>query len=160
MAGGVGLVLSGALAEFASTFASQSPASTSRATGLIITGVKSGNESWTLRPYGFHSTTSASAAALPPLLACSDSSEQLTATACANSGWSRPLLPDHAELAASEQAESDAARARRGGKPIRQVLSARFDMITHHWRRPADSIVSTSCFSADLPQLAYKVALP
>jgi hypothetical protein len=38
-------------------------------------------------------------------------------------GWSRPLLPDLAELAASEQAQCGAVRARRGGRPIRRVLS-------------------------------------
>jgi hypothetical protein len=55
-------------------------------------------------------------------LACS---ERLTmAYTSKASGWSRPLLPDHAELAASEQAERDAARARRS---LRRAMSARFD---------------------------------
>ncbi len=92
-----------------------------------------------------------------------------------SSGWSRPLLPDHAELAASEQAERDAARARRCGKPIRLVLtllSARFDKMTHRRRRLADNIVSPPPrqpivdlmllprnASADRPQLAFIFAL-
>ena len=41
-----------------------------------------------------------------------------------NKGWSRPLLPDHGELAASEQAQLEAARARRGWRPIRRALSS------------------------------------
>jgi hypothetical protein len=99
--------------------------------------------------------------------------ERLTTAACASSGWSRPLLPDHAELAASEQAERDAARARRGDKPIRRVQSARFDKMTHRRRRPADSIVSPPPrqpivdlmllprnATADQPQLAYIFSLP
>ena len=48
-----------------------------------------------------------------------------------HSGWSRPLLPDHAELAALEQRQIDAARARRGWRPISRALSSRFDKRTH-----------------------------
>ena len=35
-----------------------------------------------------------------------------------HSGWSRPVLPDHSELAALEQRQLEAARARRGWRPI------------------------------------------
>ena len=48
-----------------------------------------------------------------------------------NKGWSRPLLPDHGELAASEQAQLEAARARRGWRPIRRALSSQFNTSTH-----------------------------
>jgi len=51
-----------------------------------------------------------------------------------NEGWSRPLLPDHAELAASEQAQLEAARARRGWRPIRRALTSQFDKGTHRRR--------------------------
>ena len=54
-----------------------------------------------------------------------------------HSGWSRPLLPDHAELAALEQRQLEAARARRGWRPISRALSSRFDKRTHR-RLPAD----------------------
>ena len=50
------------------------------------------------------------------------------------SGWSRPMLPDHADLAATEQAQREAARARRGGRLIRRALSAHFDPRTHRCR--------------------------
>jgi hypothetical protein len=125
---GFGVVLSGVGASAA---APRSLACLSRATGWIITGVTWGNESWT-RPnsVGF-GTTSAAPELLRRLLACS---EQLTTTNTIK-GWSRPLLPDHAELAASEQAQHFAARARRSGKPIRQALIARFDKVTHPGRR-------------------------
>jgi hypothetical protein len=39
-----------------------------------------------------------------------------------NKGWSRPVLPDHGELAASEQAQLEAARAKRGRRPISRAL--------------------------------------
>ena len=48
-----------------------------------------------------------------------------------NKGWSRPLLPDHGELAASEQAQLEAARARRGWRPIRRALTLQFNTGTH-----------------------------
>ena len=51
-----------------------------------------------------------------------------------NKGWSRPLLPDHGELAASEQAQLEAARARRGWRPIRRALTSRFNTSTHRRR--------------------------
>jgi len=51
-----------------------------------------------------------------------------------NEGWSRPLLPDHAELAASEQAQLEEARARRGWRPIRRALTSQFDKGTHRRR--------------------------
>jgi hypothetical protein len=139
MSGGVGLVLSGAAC--ASAAASQSLAGASRAFEWKITGVKWGNESWTPRPDGFDVGTTSASAALPR---CSPAGSERLTTARGCSGWSRPLLPDHAELAASEQAERDAARARRGGKPIRRVLSARFDKMSHRLRRPAD--ISKSIF--------------
>jgi hypothetical protein len=141
MAGGVGLglVLSGAACSSAD--ASQSLAGAPRAFWWKITGVKCqwGNKSWTPRPDGSDIGTTSASAALPR---CSPAGSERLTTACASSGWSRPLLPDHAELAASEHAERDAARARRGGKPIRRVLSARFDKMSHLRRRPADSIIS------------------
>jgi hypothetical protein len=90
---------------FSSAAASQSLAGASRAFGWKITGMKWGNESWTpRRPDDFDVGTTSASAALPR---CSPAgSERLTVTtACASSGWSRPLLPDHAELAASEQAD-------------------------------------------------------
>lgn len=170
MSGGVGLVLSGAAC--ASAAASQSLAGASRAFELKIMGVKWGNESWTPRPDGFDVGTTSASAALPR---CSPAGSERLTTARGCSGWSRPLLPDHAELAASEQAERDAARARRGGKPIRRVLSARFDKMSHRRRRPADSIVSPPPAprqpimdllllprnaSADQPPLAYIFSLP
>jgi hypothetical protein len=51
--------------------------------------------------------------------------------------WSRPLLADHAELAALEQAQLEAARARRGWRPISRALSSHFDKRTHR-RSPAE----------------------
>lgn len=51
-----------------------------------------------------------------------------------NKGWSRPLLPDHGELAASEQAQLEAARARRGWRPIRRALTSQFNTSTHRRR--------------------------
>ena len=54
-----------------------------------------------------------------------------------HSGGSRPLLADHAELAALEQRQPEAARARRGWRPISRALSSRFDKRTHR-RLPAD----------------------
>ena len=48
-----------------------------------------------------------------------------------NKGW---LLPDHGELAASEQAQLEAARARRGWRPIRRALSSQFNTSTHRRR--------------------------
>jgi hypothetical protein len=115
---------------------SQSLAGPSQATGLIITGVKWGNKSWTQLPNGFDVGTTSASVALP---SCSLTGSERLTTVCKSSGWSLPLLPNHAELAASEQAERDAARARRGGKPISRVLSARFDKMKHGRRRPADS---------------------
>jgi hypothetical protein len=58
-----------------------------------------------------------------------------------NKGWSRPLLPDHGELAASAQAQLEAARARRGWRPIRRVLTSQFDKSTH--RRIFGRLTST-----------------
>jgi len=56
-----------------------------------------------------------------------------------HSGWSRPSLSDHADsrAAALEQRQLDAARARRGWRPISRALSSRFDKRTHR-RLPAD----------------------
>ena len=51
-----------------------------------------------------------------------------------NKGWSRPLLPDHGELAALEQAQLEAARARRGWRPIRRALTSQFNTSTHRRR--------------------------
>ena len=50
-------------------------------------------------------------------------------------GWSRPMLPDHGELAASEQAQMDAARARRGWRPISRALTSQFEKRTHRRRK-------------------------
>ena len=52
-----------------------------------------------------------------------------------SSGWSRPLLQDHAELAAAEQAQLAASRARRGWRPISRALTSHSDKRTH-CRRP------------------------
>ncbi len=51
-----------------------------------------------------------------------------------NKGWSRPLLPDHGELAATEQAQLEAARARRGWRPIRLALTSQFNTSMHRRR--------------------------
>ena len=51
-----------------------------------------------------------------------------------NKGWSRPVLPDHGELAASEQAQLEAARARRGWRPISRALTSQFNTSTHRRR--------------------------
>ena len=51
-----------------------------------------------------------------------------------NEGWSRPLLPDHGEVAASEQAQLDAARARCGWRPISRALTSQFEKNTHRRR--------------------------
>lgn len=48
-----------------------------------------------------------------------------------HSGWSRPFMADHAELAWSEQTQLDAARARRNRKCVRRTLSSHFDRWTH-----------------------------
>lgn len=53
-----------------------------------------------------------------------------------HSGWSQPLLPDHEELAALEQGQFEAARAKRGWRPISRELSSCFDKRTHR-RLPA-----------------------
>jgi hypothetical protein len=103
MAGGVGLLLSGAALCF-SAAASQSLACPSQATGWIITNVKWGNESWTPRPYDFDVGTTSASATLPR---CSLAGSKRLTTAYTSSGWSRPLLPDHAELAVSEQAQEN-----------------------------------------------------
>jgi hypothetical protein len=79
----------------------QSPADPLRVDEWTVRAVKWRNESWT-RPAGVGVGTS-------------------------GKGWLRPLLPNHAELAASEQAQRDAARARRSGRPIRRVLSSQFN---------------------------------
>ena len=63
---------------------------------------------------------------------------QATSVRWPNKGWSRPVLPDHAELAASEQAQLEAARARRGWRPIRRVLTLHFDKRTHRRLQPGD----------------------
>ena len=48
-----------------------------------------------------------------------------------HSGWSRPLLPDLAALAASEEAQLEAVRARLGWTSISRVLSSNYDKRTH-----------------------------
>ncbi len=89
------------------------------------------------------------------LTSCSLNGSKRLTTACTSSEWSLPLLPDHAELGASEQAERDAPRAtwRREGKPIHWALSAWFDKMTHPLRRRPTSFRRlrasrswTSCF--------------
>jgi hypothetical protein len=44
------------------------------------------------------------------------------------------MLPDHGELAASEQAQIDAARARRGWRPISRALTSQFEKRTQRRR--------------------------
>jgi hypothetical protein len=114
MTGGFGLIISGSGAPAA---APQLLACLSRATDWILTGVKWGDESWTrvTRPDSF-GVSITSAPVLHWSLACSE--RLMTAVRRSDKGWSRLILPDHAELAASEQAQRDAARARRDGKPI------------------------------------------
>ena len=63
---------------------------------------------------------------------------QVTFVRWPNKGWSQPVLPDHAELAASEQAQLEAAWARRGWRPIRRVLTLHFDKRTHRRLQPGD----------------------
>ena len=82
----------------------QSPADPLRVGEWTIAAVKWRNENWT-RPAGVGAGISGS-----------------------GSGWSRPLLPDHGELAAWEQAQIDAARARRGWWPISRVLTSQFNL--------------------------------
>ena len=56
-----------------------------------------------------------------------------------HSGLSRPLLPYHAALAAYEEAQLQAARARRGWRPISRVLSSKYNKRTHR-RLPVDIV--------------------
>ncbi len=64
---------------------------------------------------------------------------QLTAGRSSGKGWSRPLLPnDHADLAAAGQAQRDAARARRGGRPICRALTSQGNKISPPRHLPAD----------------------
>jgi hypothetical protein len=90
---------------------------------------------------------------------------QFTAVRCSGTGWSRPLLPDHAELAAEEQAQREAARARRGGRPIRRALTSQFNEPTHRrWsaeirelepKPPAQQSQTHSGGSRDRPVTAW-----
>ena len=64
--------------------------------------------------------------------------------------WSRPLLADHAKLAELEQAQLEAARARRGWRPISRALSSHFDKRTH-CRRPADASPASGWGLPSLP---------
>jgi hypothetical protein len=83
---------------------------------------------------------------------------QFTAVRCSGTGWSRPLLPDHAELAAEEQAQREAARARRGGRPIRRALTSQFVYLSvcgssmpHKIHPPAQQSQTHSGGSRDRP---------
>ena len=67
-----------------------------------------------------------------------------------NKGWSRPLLPDHGELAASEQAQLEAARARRGWRPIRRALSSQFNTSTHRRSHLLESTTHSRRSSLDI----------
>ena len=62
-----------------------------------------------------------------------------------HSGWCRQSQPDHAELVVMEQRQLDAARARRGWRPISRALSSLFDMRTHR-RLPADIALAHDCY--------------
>ena len=130
------MTMGGGLLLFGSGFsaAPQSLVGPSPVTTFTVTqaGVRWGNESWfgdflrcasTSEPVG-----SLSASSPPGLLA---GPSQLTAVRSSGKGWSRPLLPDHAELAAAEEAQRDAARAKRGGWPIRRALTSQFNQRTH-----------------------------
>ena len=67
-----------------------------------------------------------------------------------NKGWSRPVLPDHGELAASEQAQLEAARARRGWRPIRRALTSQFNTSTHRRRHLGESTTQVRRSSLDI----------
>jgi hypothetical protein len=56
-----------------------------------------------------------------------------------HSGWSRPLLPDHAELAALEQKQLEAARARRGWWSAESCRPASTSARTDDSRAPPSS---------------------
>ena len=76
-----------------------------------------------------------------------------------NKGWSRPLLPDHGELAASEQAQLEAVRARRGWRPISLALTSQFNESTHRRRlRPRGA--ASGAASAQLSPRGVASAAP
>ncbi len=110
------MTMGGGLVLFGSGFsaASLSLVSTLPLTGLTVEGVSWGNESWPRIIHCFCASSPSRSLAGPI---------QLTAVLFSCKGWSLPLLPDHAELAAAEQAQREAARARRGGRPIHRALT-------------------------------------
>ena len=91
---------------------------------LITTGVRWVNESLT-QPVGPVRGFRAFESAPPRSLTGPAAPASLTAVRSPDKAVSRPLLLDHAELAAAEEAQREAARARRGGRPIRRRGRAR-----------------------------------
>jgi hypothetical protein len=83
---------------------------------LIIVGVVIGGG---LNPFGFGVSSSARPRSLCGPLPAARVHQPIKGC------WSRPLLADHAELAALEQAQLEAALARRGWRPISRALPLR-----------------------------------
>jgi hypothetical protein len=70
-----------------------------------------------------------------------------------NKVWSRPVLSDHGELAASEQAQLEAARAKRGWRSISRALTLQFSKSTHRRSsfQPPPRGAASGAASAQLP---------
>ena len=64
--------------------------------------------------------------------------------------WPNKGLPEDGELAASEQAQLEAARARRGWRPIRRALTSRFNTSTHRRRHLLESTTHSRRSSLDI----------
>jgi hypothetical protein len=107
----------GGLLLFCSGFsaASQSLVGSLPGIWLISTGVRWVNESLT-QPVGPVRGFRAFESAPPRSLTGPAAPAPLTAVRSPDKAVSRPLLLDHAELAAAEEAQREAARARRGGR--------------------------------------------
>jgi hypothetical protein len=86
---------------------------------LTATGVRWVNESLT-QPVGPVRGFRAFESAPPRSLTGPAAPAPRTAVRSPDKAVSQPLLLDHAELAAAEEAQREAARARRGGRPIRR----------------------------------------
>jgi len=101
---------------------------------LIIVGVVIGGG---LNPFGFGVSSSARPRSLCGPLPAARVHQPIKGC------WSRPLLADHAELAALEQAQLEAARARRGWRPISRALTSQFNKSTH--RRRLGEMITPPC---------------
>ena len=99
-------------AELAAAEKAQREAARTRRSGRLISRR---GRAWTSEPVGGFC-----ASAPPGSLA---GPAQFTAVCSSGKVWSRSLLPDHAELVAAEQAQREAALARRGRRPIRRALA-------------------------------------